>query len=70
MNHLAMIGEMALYDNGVHHTCVGVILRTWRATTGQIWLECLWDDGEVEGISFSEISLIKRKRGVKSNVYV
>ena len=61
-----MIGEMVLYDNGPNTRCVGIILRAQEypcdglAEEPEYWFECLWDDGEIEGIFSREVSLIKR----------
>ena len=56
-----MIGEMVLYDNGIDVApSVGVVLQTWQTPTGQIWIECLWDDGEIDSIDSGEISFVKK----------
>ena len=63
-----MIGEMVLYDNGFNTRCVGIVLSAQEypyhglAEEPEYWLECLWDDGEIEGIDSGEISFIKREK--------
>ena len=65
VNHL--VGEMVIYDNGPGTECVGIVLKAIEqpchglAEDPEYWLECLWDDGEIEGINSSEVSFCSKK---------
>lgn len=64
-----MIGEMVVYGNGPNtRSSVGIVLRSRKrpcdglAEEPEYWLECLWDDGEIDGVFSRDISFIKREK--------
>ena len=61
-----MVGEMVEFEPNTEIWSVGIVLRAWYHGHGPkgetYWLECLWDDGIIEGIDSTEVSFVRREK--------
>ena len=76
-----MVGELVRYDKGPGTECVGLVLRATidcsdfckisdpdHPENPCIWLECLWDDGEIEGVYSFDVTLVNKNENGDQSV--